>query len=202
MSVLAPVVGCICIEIVLHIPLASVQAAVEGFFLANPELEVAGLVLIFTREGHLRLPTVKLVEDLSICDIAHLKVFLDGDTLLVAPTALTFGHHRIAGIVRFADIAVDTSPAIFAATRVTFTSRPVLAIGQGAAHGSRTVVSSKARRAGAFAVVLVAGRKVGTVVGVELAVEAGWTIGGPVVEQRIRRSRNERHIVDIAPGRC
>jgi hypothetical protein len=92
-------------------------------------LEVAGLILILTREGHLRFPAIKLVQDLSICYITHLEVLLDGDALFVASAALAFRHHRIAGIVRFADIAVDTGPAIFAATGVTVACRAVLAIG-------------------------------------------------------------------------
>jgi hypothetical protein len=200
MGILTLVVGCVCIVIILHAPLAGVEATVEGLFLADPELEVAGFVLLLTREGHLRFPAIKLVHDLAICYITHLKILLDGDTLLVAPATLAFGHHRIAGIVRLADVAVDTGPAIFAATGVTFTPRAVLAVGQRTAYGGRAVISSKARWTRAFAVVFVAGRKVGTVVGVKLAVEAGRTVGGPVVKERIRRSGNEGYIVDIAPS--
>jgi hypothetical protein len=202
MGILALVVGRVRLVIVLHAPLASVQAAVEGLLLSYPELKVAGLILIFAREGHLRFPAVKLVHDLSICYITHLEVLLDGDTLFVTPATLAFRHHGIAGIVRFADIAVDTGPALFAATSIAFAPRAVLAIGKRSTHGSRAIISSKARRTRAFAVVLVAGRKVGTVVGVKLAVEAGRTIGGPVVKKRKRRSRNEVYIVDIAPGCC
>jgi hypothetical protein len=199
-GILALVVGRVRIVTVLHAPLASIQTTIEGLLLAYPKLEVASLILLLTRESHLRFPAVKLVQDLSIGYITHLEVLLDGDTLFVTPAALAFRHHGIAGIVRFADIAVDTGPAFFAATAVAFAPRAVLAIGQRSAHGSRAVIASKARRTRAFAVVLVAGRKVGTVVGVELAVEAGRTIGRPVIKERKRGSRNEVYIVDIAPG--
>ena len=165
---------------------AGVQAAVERFLLANPELETTSIVLGFARESDLRFAPLQLLHNGPVGHITHLEVLLDRNTLLVTHSSFTFGHQSIAGIVSFADVAVDTLPAVLALASIGVTLRSVVAIGQRATQRYRAVVASVSRRTGAFSVVAVAFCEMGAVVVVELAVEASWTLGAsgrPITEE-------------------
>jgi hypothetical protein len=70
-------------------------------------LKIALCRLLVTGERGLRFLVLELVENLPVCDVAHLKVLLDQLAVLVAHTTLSVWDHSIAGVVRLADVAVD-----------------------------------------------------------------------------------------------
>jgi hypothetical protein len=113
----------------LQIPIAGVQGAVEGLFLVHPKLKVAGVVVGLTRKRHLGLPALELVQDLAVGHVAHLVILLDRDALLVADASFTIRHHRIARIVRLANVAIDTTPALFAVAGPALSRRSILPVG-------------------------------------------------------------------------
>jgi hypothetical protein len=49
--------------------------------------------------------------------------------LLVADASFTFRHHRIAGIVRLANVAINTAPALFAVAGPTLSRRSIHPVG-------------------------------------------------------------------------
>ena len=157
-------------------------------------LKVAGLVLCIARESDLWRLVLELLNDLRICHVAHLEVFLDDERLLVTDcallrTVLVRQEHCPTCVVRLAHIAVDAAPSIvaFAGVDIIGPRLALVAIRQGAAEGHAAVVAAEAWWARAFAVVLVAFRELAADVGVGVAIEAGGAgraAVGPVIEER------------------
>jgi hypothetical protein len=75
-------------------------------------LEIALGSLLVAGKGGLGLLVLELIEDLPVCNVAHLEVLLDELAVLVANTTLAVWHHGVACVVRFADIAIDACPTI------------------------------------------------------------------------------------------
>jgi hypothetical protein len=144
-------------------------------------LEVALFGFLIAGEGRLRLLVLELVKNLSVGDVAHLVVLLDKLSVFVAHAIFALGHHSIAGVVCFADVAVDAFPSLVAfAGLVPFPRYSVLPIREGAAKGLGTVFSSEARRAVAFAICLAAFGILMALKVVKVAVEAGRAAIGAI----------------------
>jgi hypothetical protein len=62
----------------------------------------------------LRFLPSKQIGDFLVGDFADLVIVLDELAVLVADTAASRLHQSIAGLVRCADVAVDTGPAFIA----------------------------------------------------------------------------------------
>jgi hypothetical protein len=75
-------------------------------------LEVALFGLSIAGEGRLRFLLLQSVKDLSVRDVADLEVLFDQLTILIAHSPLFIRHHGVAGIVRLANVAVDSCPAL------------------------------------------------------------------------------------------
>ena len=156
----------------------------------DPTLEIACLIFRITGECYLRRPLLQLVQDLSICDIAHLMVLFDKPAALITNATLTVWHQSIAGVVSRANIAVDPVPAFVTLTRTISARRSILAVSQGIAKRVRTIVSSKACRTRAFAVVLIASTILSALESLEVAVEAWRATVRSVIEVREAWLRN------------
>lgn len=136
-------------------------------------LEVALFCFRVAREGPLRFLVLELIEDLPVGDIAHLEVLLDQLAFLVAHAALPIGHHSIASVVCFADVAVETRPAVSTlAIPVASSWCSVLALWQRATQWLRAVLSSKPWRTAASSTGLGALSELMALEVVEVAVEA------------------------------
>ena len=134
----------------------SIEGAVEGLLLTDPELEVACLVICVAREGGLWIPLFQLVENLPVGDVTHLVVFVHHNTILVTGTATAFRHQGVAGFVCLAYVAVDALPALLTLTLPSTSWGPVTSHGQRATYWRSTILTPKTRRAGAFAIEFVA----------------------------------------------
>lgn len=164
----------------LALPITSVKAAVERFALIYPDcpristdaedrsrkltLEAACLVRSLAGEGYLRDLALQHTQNLRIGHLAHLIILLNSEITLVTDSTfldpvLILGHQRIAGIVSFAEIAVDTIPTLFAITGllIRVSRLAVVAIWETSAQRFRAVIATEARRTGALAVEFVAG---------------------------------------------
>lgn len=86
-----------------------------------------------TCNSDLWLLLLQLIQNLPVGDIAHLVVLFHDDARLIANAVFIFGHHSIASLVRFADIAVETTPAVCTFAVIAFPHRPVLTLSKGAA---------------------------------------------------------------------
>ena len=122
---LARILGLVGVVVGLQVPVARIQSTVERLLLVDPELEIAGMVLLFAGESHLRLALAEELQDLPVCHITHLKVLLDGDSFLVTHTTFAIGHQGITRIIRLADIAVDAIPSIVTVTVFAVAHRTV-----------------------------------------------------------------------------
>lgn len=128
-------------------------AVVQRMGYGERTLKVALATLLGAGEGRLRLLLLELIQDLPVRDVTHLEVLIDQLSLLVAHTALAFGHERVACLVRLAHIAVYALPSFTALAVLLLPSRSsVAAIGQRAAEGFRAVFSAEAGGAIAFPV--------------------------------------------------
>jgi hypothetical protein len=78
----------------------------------------------------LGLLLLERVENLAVCNVAHLEVLIDGQTFAIADATLALRHHGVTSVIRLADVAVYTLPAFFTFTVVTLTRQSVVAIGQ------------------------------------------------------------------------
>lgn len=120
-------------------------------------LEVALFSLGVAREGGLWLLLLQLIENLAVCDIAHLVVLIHQQTLPVADSIHSLGHHGAACIVRLADIAVYALPSLFTLAVMTLAWEAILAICKRTAKRFTAVFATKARGTIAFS------RRLGTV---------------------------------------
>ena len=91
-------------------------------------LKVALSAISIAGEGGLGFLILQSVENLAVCDVAHLVILVDDGTLAVAHTIFSFWHHGIAGVVCLADIAVYTLPTFFALTFTALTWKSVAAL--------------------------------------------------------------------------
>ena len=79
-------------------------------------MKIAGRILLLAGKCDLRLLPPKQIGDFLVGDSADLIVIFNELAVLVADTAASGFHQSIAGLVRCADIAVDTGPALVAFT--------------------------------------------------------------------------------------
>lgn len=87
------------------------------------------MILRLTGERHLGLFLLELIEDFAVGHIAHLKIFLDRDTLAVTDTTFAFRRHGITNVITLTHIAVNSPPAIFAVAVLVCPWGPLMAIG-------------------------------------------------------------------------
>jgi len=77
-------------------------------------LEVASFVLGIAGKGDLWPSTFQDLNNLDICNVAHLVILIDHLAILIADSSfLAFWHHGITGLVTGTHIAVDACPTIF-----------------------------------------------------------------------------------------
>lgn len=97
-------------------------------------MEVTGAVLGVASEGYLRPPAIKDIYNLLIGDIAHLVVLMNDLSILVTDTALLGRHQGITRLILGANVAVDSSPTLFAFAIVTVSQWPIASICQRTAY--------------------------------------------------------------------
>ena len=141
---LALIFGGVPVVVVMSFPRARVQCTIERFFLVDPELKIASCFICVAGKSYLWYPRRNLLQNGLICDITHLKVLLDHKALLITHTTFSFGHQGIASLVRAADVAIDTFPALIAVAGITLSRRAVLTICERPTQRGRAVVSSEA----------------------------------------------------------
>jgi hypothetical protein len=99
-------------------------------------LEIALFCLHVAREGGLGYLVLELVQNLSVCDVTHLKVLAHELSSLEANTALRFWHQRITRLICLASIAIDARPSFLALAFLLATPwASVLAVWQRPAKG-------------------------------------------------------------------
>lgn len=86
------------------------------------------MILSLAGKGHLGFAVLQLINDFAIGHIAHLVIFLHDNPLGITDAAFATGHHRIAGVVGGADVAVYSGPAVFAFAGFTFSRCAINAI--------------------------------------------------------------------------
>jgi len=114
------------------------------------------------------------IQNLPIRDVAHLEVLLLYQSLLIAHPILAFWCECVACVVCLADIAIYTTPAIFAVTTwfVWLAQWSVFRfLCQRTAEGFYTIFTTISRRTYTFAIVLVAFSKLVAMEVTEVAVE-------------------------------
>ena len=149
MEVLACIRSGVPIRCGLHVPGTSVQGTVEGLLLIDPELKVAFRPLGVATKGRLWFLLLQHITNLSVGDIANLEVFLLYHAFSITHAILLARHHSVAGIVSFADVAVDTLPTLVAsAWFITFSRKTIVSFGQRATEGQTAIFATESRRAG------------------------------------------------------
>jgi hypothetical protein len=93
-------------------------------------LKVAGFVFVFAGKCNLRFTLFQLVKNLAVGHIAHLVILFHHETLCITNASFAIWHHRVASIVCFANVAVDSIPSIFAIAVLVLARSPVDTIGE------------------------------------------------------------------------
>lgn len=89
--------------------------------------------MIVARKRNLRLLLLQLLQDLLVCNVALLVIFMHNQPSLIANTAYTVWHERIASVIILADIAVDAFPTRLAVACRAFPRGTLIALSQRAA---------------------------------------------------------------------
>ena len=96
-------------------------------------LKVTRFIFVFARKRDLRLALFQLVQNLAVGHIAHLVVLLHCESLGITDASFAIRHHRVACIVCFANVAVDSIPSVFAIAVLVLARPAVDPIGKRAA---------------------------------------------------------------------
>ena len=77
-------------------------------------LEIASIVFRIASEGNLWPSTIQNLNNLDICNVAHLVVLSDNLAILIAHSALfSFRHQGITGFVICTHITIYACPPLF-----------------------------------------------------------------------------------------
>ena len=144
-------------------------------------LKVTSLICCLACKGSLRLPLLEQVQNLPICYIAHLKVLLDGNALLIADSSFPLGHQGTTSVIRQAHIAIDPTPPLIAATVFVRSQLPIGTLSEGSAFWLGTVRRTESRRTDTVPRELVTGRVLQALMSVQLAIEAWWAFGWAII---------------------
>jgi len=141
-------------------------------------LKVTFSRLILAAERRLRYLWLNRIQNLPIRNVAHLKVLLLYQALLVTHPILAFWCECIACIICLANIAVYTTPAIFTIARwlIWLAQWSIFwFLCERAAERFYTIFTTISRRTYTFAIILVALSELVAVEVAEVAIEARRT---------------------------